>query len=132
MADYSRSDPLSFESALQAYQKKMGITLAQHPIAVDLQSRQSIEEITTLLQGRAQAVGDFRGGVGVMNAIKTTVTVLTPLSGATSLTVAVRQKALMACLISLTLFSGIIPTCQSKASRSRYIVGCMCRLQVDL
>jgi hypothetical protein len=93
MADHSRSDPLSFESVLQAYQKKTGITLAQHPIAVDLQSCHSVEEITTLLQGRAQAVGDFRERVRMMNAIKTTVTVLTPLSDATSLTDAVRQKA---------------------------------------
>jgi hypothetical protein len=68
----------------------------------------------------------------MMNAIKTTVTVLTPLSNATSLTDAVRQKALMACLISLTLFSDIIPTRQSNAGRSRYTVGYMCRPQVDL
>jgi hypothetical protein len=47
MADHSGSDPLSFESALQAYQKKTGITLAQHPIAVNLQSCHSVEEITT-------------------------------------------------------------------------------------
>jgi hypothetical protein len=102
MADHSGSTPfqqLSFE-----YQKKTGITLAQHPIAVDLQSCHSVEDITTLLQGRAQAVSDSRKMDGMMNTIKTIVTLLTPLSDATTLTDEVRQKGLMACLTSLTFF----------------------------
>jgi hypothetical protein len=107
MADHSGSTPfqqLSFESALQAYQGKTGITLAQHPIAVDLQSCHSVEDITTLLQGRAQAVSDFRRRDRMMNAIKTIVTLLTPLSDAAALTDAVRQKALKACLTFMTFF----------------------------
>jgi uncharacterized protein YecE (DUF72 family) len=100
MADQSGSAPfqaLSFESALQAYEKRAGIILAQHPITMDLQSCHSLEDITALLQGRAQAVRDFRERDRMMKAIKITVTLLTPLfSDATSLTDAVRQKALMA------------------------------------
>ena len=97
MANPSGSTPfqeLSFESALQAYQKKTGITLAQHPIAVDLQSCYSAEDITTLLQRRVQPVNDFRVRDRMMKAIKTIVTFLTPPPDATSLTDAVRQKAL--------------------------------------
>jgi len=99
MADKSGSAPfqaLSFESALQAYQKKTGITLAQHPIAVDLQSCRSVGDVTTLLQGLALAVSDFRERDRMMKAIETTVTLLTPLSDSTSVTDAVRQKWLMA------------------------------------
>jgi hypothetical protein len=110
MTDQSGSAPfqaLYFGSALQAYRKQTGITLAQHPIAVDLQSRHSVEDVTTLLQGRALAVSDFRERHRMMKAIETTVTHLTPLSDITSLTEAadaVRQTALMACLTSLTFF----------------------------
>jgi|SRR6266850_413532 len=107
MAHRSGSAPfqaLSFESALQAFEKQTGIILAQHPITMDLQSCHSLEDITTLLQGRAQAVSDSRERDRMMKAIKSTVTLLTPLSDATSPTDAVRQKPLMASLIALTFF----------------------------
>jgi hypothetical protein len=130
MADQSGFVPfqeLSFESALQAYQKKTGITLARHPIALDLQSCHSVEDTTTLLQGRAQAVSEFRERHRIVKAIKNTVTFLTQLSDATSLTDAVRQKALMACSTSLTFLSDAIPTRKGNPGWSRYTAGCMCR-----
>ena len=87
MADQSGSAPfqeLSFEYALQAYQENTGITLAQHPIAVALQTCHSIEDITTRLQDLALAVSDFRERPRIMKSIKATVTLLTPLSDSTS------------------------------------------------
>jgi hypothetical protein len=137
MTDQSGSAPfqaLSFESALQAYRKQTGITLAQHPIAVDLQSRHSVEDVTTLLQGRALAVSDFRERHRMMKAIETTVTHLTPLSDITSLTEAadaVRQTTLMAFDIS-DLFLDVNPTCEGNAGWSRCTLGCMCQFLVRL
>jgi hypothetical protein len=96
-----------FESALQAYERKTRIILAQHPLAVNLQSCQSVDDITTLLQGQAQAFNDFRESDRILRAIRTTVSILTPLSQATSLANAVgsvSQKALMGRFTSLTFF----------------------------
>jgi hypothetical protein len=39
-----------FESALKDYEKKTGITLSKHPLAVQLQSCHSEHDITDLLQ----------------------------------------------------------------------------------
>jgi hypothetical protein len=78
-----------FESALQAYEKKTGITLAQHPLAVKLQSCRSVEDVTALLQGQAKAFSDFQANDRITKAIKTTISILTPLSDAASLADAV-------------------------------------------
>jgi hypothetical protein len=78
-----------FESALQAYGQKTGFALAQHPLAIELQNCQSIDDITSLLQGRVQAFSNFRESDRMMRAIRGTVSVLTPLSQAVSLTNAV-------------------------------------------
>jgi fungal STAND N-terminal Goodbye domain len=101
-----------FESALQAYERKTGITLVQHPLATDLQNCHSIDDITTLIQARAQAFGDIRERDRMMEAIKTTVSILTPLSDATSLADTVGlvcQKVLMACPTYLTFFQTSFP-----------------------
>jgi hypothetical protein len=71
---------LLFESALQDYGVKTGVPLSQHPLAMDLQSCQSVDDITTLLQRRAEAFTDFQQRDRTMRAIKTTVSILTPLS----------------------------------------------------
>jgi hypothetical protein len=110
----ARLQALSFESALQAYEIKTGIMLAQHPLAADIQNYQSVDDITTLLQGRAQVFSDFRARDRMMKAIKTTVSLLIPLSDAACLTASdatdpVRQKALMACSTSLTFFQTPFP-----------------------
>ena len=84
-----------FESALQAYERKTGITLAQYPFVVDLQNCHTIDSITTLLQGRTQAFNDFRERDRMMKAIRTTVSILAPLSQAATFADAVglvRQK----------------------------------------
>ena len=43
-----------FESALRAYEKKTGITLSRHPLAMKLQTCDSVEGITALLQDQAK------------------------------------------------------------------------------
>jgi len=116
-----------FESALQVYERKTGITLVQHPLAADLQNCHSIDDITTLLQGRAQAFSDLRERDRMMEAIKTTVSILTPLSDANFLADTVGlvcQKAPMACPNISNLFSDIIPTCEGDTYWSRYTTGC--------
>jgi hypothetical protein len=74
-----------FESALRAYEEKTGINLAQHTLSVELQTCHSVDDIATLLQGRVQTFNNFRERDRMLKAIKTTVSILTPLSWATSL-----------------------------------------------
>jgi hypothetical protein len=100
----ARFQPL-FESALQAYERNAIVTLAQHPLAVQLDHCHSVEDVTLLLQARAQPFSGCRASHKIMRSIKTTVSSLTPLSDATTFANAVspvRQNALMACFTSLT------------------------------
>jgi hypothetical protein len=78
-----------FESALHAYREMTGIALLQHPLAVALQSCHSIDDITPLLQGRAQGISDSRQRDKIMRAVKNIVSILNPLSDSVGL---VRQK----------------------------------------
>jgi hypothetical protein len=91
MADQSRSTFFEalFESALQAYEKMTGITLAQHPLAIQLQSCHTVYDITVLLQGQVRAFSDSQASNRIMKAIKATVSVLTPLSNTASIADAV-------------------------------------------
>lgn len=129
MSDHSGSARFQelFESALQAYERMTGITLAQHALAVDLQSCHP--------SARLSAFSDFRERDRMMKAIKTTVAILTPVSDAPSLADSVglvRHKALKACSTSPTFFLDIIPTCESNTGWSRYTAGCMCRSLVHM
>jgi hypothetical protein len=87
MADQSGSSCFQelFESALQDYEKKTGITLAQHPLAVQLRSRQSAEDITTLLRSQVQGLGYLQAGDKMIKSIERTLSILNPLSAASSL-----------------------------------------------
>jgi hypothetical protein len=100
MADQSGSAHLQalFESALQVYERKTGVTLAQHPLAVQLESCHSVGDVTTLLQGKAQPFSGHRASNNIMKSIKSIVSSLTPLSEAVTLSEAlgpVRQNVLM-------------------------------------
>jgi len=88
------------EPALQAYEEKAGVSLAQHPLAVKLQNCDSVKAITGLFQDQARAFMDLEGSDKVMKSIKTTVSILSELSSARSLADAfglVRQQDLVAC-----------------------------------
>jgi len=94
-----------FEHALQAYEKKAGVSLAQHPLAIKLQSCDTVEAITGLLQDQAQAFGHLQGSDKIMKSIKMTLSILSKISSAASLADAfgvVRQLGFMACVTSLT------------------------------
>src|ERR1700730_2682431 len=67
----ARFRPL-FESALQAYEKETGIALAEHPLAVQLQSCPSAESITTVLQDQANAFSEFGGYCRIMRSVTST------------------------------------------------------------
>jgi hypothetical protein len=102
MGDQSRSTRFRtlFESALQAYENKTGITLANHPLAVQLKSCSSVEAITALLQDQIGASSDSGVNDRIMESIQNTISFLSTLSATTALDWAIDlvcQKALMAC-----------------------------------
>jgi hypothetical protein len=92
-----------FEPALQAYEKKAGVSLSQHPLAIKLQSCDTVEAITDLLQDQAQAFEHLQGSDNIMKSVKITVSILSNISSATSLADAfglVRKKGHGMCYIS--------------------------------
>jgi len=80
-----RASCQAFESALQAYEKKVGFTLAEHPLAVQLQSCDTVQSITIVLQAQAQAFGQFPGSDRLIKSIKSIVSILNRLSASPSL-----------------------------------------------
>ena len=99
-----------FEPALQAYEKKAGVSLAQHPLAIQLQNCDTAEAITGLFQDQTQAFMSLQGSDKIMKSLRTTVSVLSKLSSAGLLTDAfglVCQQEPLACFTSLTVFSQI-------------------------
>ncbi|KAH9990933.1 hypothetical protein BJV77DRAFT_566061 [Russula vinacea] len=75
MSDQSGSSPFQavFESALQDYEKQTGISLANHPLAGQLQNCQSVESVTTLLQEEAQSFSKFRESGKIFKSLKGTI-----------------------------------------------------------
>ena len=73
-----------FEPALRAYEKKAGVSLAQHPLAIKLQNCDSVEAITRIFQDQARNFRNLRGSDKIMKSIKTTVSILSKLSSADS------------------------------------------------
>ena len=118
------------ESALRDYEKNAGVTLAdwEDPLAIRLQRCHSIDDITTLLQDKAQAFNDLRHRDRIFRSIKATVSILTPISAVASVAddaSLVHQKVLKACRGFLTAFTEITPTYKSDIFYSRYPAGRM-------
>ena len=89
-----------FDSAMQAYEKDTGVSLADHPLAAQLQDCHSVESITLLLQQQAKDFSDFRGKNRIMKLIDNTVSILSTLSANTALGGSiglVRQNTLIGC-----------------------------------
>jgi len=63
------------ESAVQAYEKKAGVTLADSDdsFAMQLQRCQSVDDIVALLQDQAQAIDDFQQRDRIFKSIWTTI-----------------------------------------------------------
>ena len=96
-----------FEFALQAYRKVTGVSLTEHPLAV-----QSVESITTVLKHEAQASSDFLGADQIIKSIENTVPVLHTLSSTVSIGEAMgllRQNKRMGCRTFLTFFQQQFP-----------------------
>ena len=70
------------ESALLRYEKKTGVTLSKHPLALQLQSCNSVEDFNKLLQDKAK---DVRESEKITKSMKTIVSILTPLSSIVAL-----------------------------------------------
>ena len=87
MGDQSRSARFRalFESALQAYADKTGVTLAQHPYAVQLQSCHTVESITALVYDQVFPFSEFGGKDGIAKSINGTVSIMITLSATTFL-----------------------------------------------
>ena len=102
------------ESALQAYEKKAGVTLAdsEDSLAIRLQCCHSIDDITTLLQAKTQAFDDFRQRDKIFKSINATVSILTPISALVSVADdagLVRQEVLKVYLAFLILLQKLFP-----------------------
>jgi len=82
----SESFQLLFETALQDYEKQTGMKLIDHPLARRLETCDSVDSITSILQEQVQAFRNFRGDDGkVMKSLKCAVHVLYTLSNSTAL-----------------------------------------------
>ena len=71
-----------FEPALQAYEKRTSIALAEHPTAVQLRCCRSVD---TLLHQKTHAFINFRGSDRIVKSVETTVSKLITHSATASL-----------------------------------------------
>jgi len=87
MGDQSESTSFRalFESAFKAYEEKTGITLAEHPLAIQPESCHSVESMTAIVQDQASAFDEFRGKDRVTKSVKSILSILTKLSATASL-----------------------------------------------
>ena len=95
------------ESAVKAYEKKEGVTLAdsEDSLAKGLQDCRSADEVAILLQGQAQAIDNFQQRDRIFKSIKIIVSILSPISSGASVADnvgLVRQNVRMAYFTSLT------------------------------
>jgi hypothetical protein len=87
MLDHSGSSRFRerFEVALRTYQATTGVTLTEHPLAIQAQGCQSVESIATLLKDEARAFGNLQGSDKIMKSIESTVSILSTLPVTTTL-----------------------------------------------
>ena len=84
MTDQSGSSHLQvlFEAALQDYQEKTGIALAEHPLAEKLESCDSVESVTAVIHEQTQAFSKFWENDKALKPLKSVLSVLHTLSAA--------------------------------------------------
>jgi hypothetical protein len=109
MTDHSWSTRFRarFMSALQAYKQTTGVTLIEHPLAVQLQNCHSDDSIIILLKYEARPFSDLPGSDRIMESIESIVSILSTLCASASLGEGiglVRQNASMGCPTSLSVF----------------------------
>ena len=78
MADQSESSHLQvlFDKALQDYQKKTDIVLADHPLAKKLENCDSVDSVTDVLREQTQAFNKFWENDKVLKPLKSILSVL--------------------------------------------------------
>jgi hypothetical protein len=106
MSDQSGSPPFQalFEAALGDYEKQTGISLANHPLAEQLQKCQSVDSITALLQEQTRAFSEFRGNDKIIKSLKIVVSALSKVSATAALGQAIGMvcpRPLVGCLAFL-------------------------------
>jgi hypothetical protein len=105
MSDQSGSSSFQalFESALQDYEKQTGIALANHPLAEQLQSCQSADSVTAVLQEQARAFSNFRGNDKIIKSLESAVSALSKVSATAAFGQAIGMVCpgpLVGCLVS--------------------------------
>jgi hypothetical protein len=117
-----------FESALQDYERQTGITLANHPLAEQLQTCQSAESVTAFLQEQARTLSGSRESDKIMGSLKNVVSVLLKISATAALgqdfgTVCPRPP--VGCSTDLNACSIVVPTCGCDTYWPWYTTHCM-------
>lgn len=84
MTDQPESSHLQvlFDVALQDYQKKTGIALAEHPLAERLENCSSVDSLTEILCEQTEGFNKFWGNDKVLKPLKTVLSVLHDLAAA--------------------------------------------------
>ena len=98
--DPSSSFQLLLGKALLDYEKQTGTKLADHSLAQQIETCDSVDSITLILEEQVQAFREFRGDDGkIMKSLKSVVRVLHTLSTSTALGegigLVVRRKTLI-------------------------------------
>ena len=120
-----------FESALRDYERQTGIALANHPLAEELQTCQSAESVTALLQEQARAFSKFRESDKIMGSLKNVVSVLSKISATAALGQLedfgmVCPRPPMGCSTDINAYSIVTPTCGCDTYWPRWTTHCMC------
>ena len=125
-----------FEPALQAYEKKTGVSLAQHPLAVKLQSCDTVEAITGLLQDQAQAFRHFQGSDKAMKAVRMIVSILSKIASINAFGLVCQKGSCMSCMSDFYLQTippaKAILACLAILLDVRAIFRTMCRCPGDV
>ena len=87
MGDQSGSSRFQviFDSALRDYETQTGTTLANHPLAQQLQICQTVESISDLLQEQARALSEYRGSDKIMKSLRSVVSLLSKVASTAAL-----------------------------------------------
>jgi hypothetical protein len=125
-----------FDSALQTYQQTTGMTLAEHPLAVQLQSCNSTKSIMTIFECETRASSDILRRDRIMEALESIVSTLFTLSTTAPFGDAIglvcTKEALIACFHIPDGDLTAIPTCEGNTRWSRHPFCRMCCSLVSL
>ena len=69
-----------FASTLQGYKQNTGISLAEHPLTLQLQNCRSVESIASLMQDQIRTSSDFGENDRLGGSIKEALSILSTLS----------------------------------------------------